>query len=349
MAAAVNARGLYVRGVTAARLDYDMLLQRAAAHGLDTIVLDAKDYDGLLTYPSRVPLAVTSGATNDAPISDFKQAIRKAQVRGLRVAVRISCFEDELMAKAHPELSVRSKAGRPYPIGWLDPAHPGAQSYVIALVEEALDAGADEIQLDYVRYPVLGIKNADFGLEARGLTKPQVIRDFVRKVHGVTRARGIPLALDVFGVVAFGKREDIDRLGQDPVLLATECEVLSPMVYPSHYSAGFSGLEEPGNHPELVGMAMKAFRAQLDAGGVKHGAVVRPWLQAMAWKSPAFSAGYITREIQSAADAGGSGFLLWNPGQTYGVSFHALAAQAAHREARATKPVVVGRGHRSSQ
>jgi hypothetical protein len=297
-------------------------------------VLDAKDYDGLVTYRSKVPLAIASGATAGAPIDDFREAIRKAQRRGLRVAVRVSCFEDEHMAKARPKLSVQSKAGRAYPIGWLDPANEEAQNYVLDLVREALSFGPDEIQLDYVRYPVLGIKNADFKLEARGTTKPQVIHEFVKRVHAVTRAQGVPLSLDVFGVIAFGKREDIDRLGQDPVLLARDCEVLSPMVYPSHYRPGFMGLEEPGDHPELVGLAMKALREQIAAGGVKNGALLRPWLQAMAWKQSAFSPGYINREIKSSDEAGGSGFLLWNPGQNYRSSWQALAAN------RDEKPVL---------
>jgi hypothetical protein len=330
IAAARNARGLYVRGDTASRTDFDAFLARAVEHGLDTIVLDAKDYDGLLTYPSKVPLAVESGATAGAPIEDFGAAIKMAQKRGLRVAVRVSCFEDEHLAKARPNLSVQSKAGRAYPIGWLDPSNAGAQGYVLDLVKEALSFGPDEIQLDYVRYPVLGIKNADFKLEARGLTKPRVIDDFVKRVHAVTQAHGVPLSLDVFGVIAFGKREDIDGLGQDPVLLSQDCEVLSPMVYPSHYRQGFYGFDEPGDHPELVGMAIKALRAQIEASieasGTRKIAVLRPWLQAMAWKSPAFSAGYINREIKSSGDAGGSGYLLWNPGQSYGTSWTALRA-----------------------
>ncbi|MBK6695233.1 MAG: hypothetical protein IPG50_23930 [Myxococcales bacterium] len=323
--AASKATGLYVRGDTASRKDYDALLDAAVVHGLDTIVLDAKDYDGTLTYRSQVALAKETGATNQAPIEDFSAAIKKAQAKGLRVAVRVSCFEDEFMTKARPSMSVMSKAGRPYPLGWLDPSNAAVQGYLVDLVREAIALGADEIQLDYVRYPVLAIKNADFHLDERGLTKTTVIRDFVRKVHQVTMAHDVPLSLDVFGVIAFGKRDDIERLGQDPVLLASECEVLSPMVYPSHYHAGFYGFEEPGAHPELVGIAMAGLTKQLDAVKGRR-AVLRPWLQAMPWKSSTFSPGYIVQEIRSSDEHGGSGFLLWNPGQSYKQSFAALRA-----------------------
>jgi hypothetical protein len=337
VSAAQSARGLYVRGSTAAGPAFGLLLDHMAARGIDTVVLDAKDYDGFLTYPSRVPLAIASGALKHAPIDDFAATIRTIHAKGLRTAVRVSCFEDEHMARARPALSVRSKAGNAYRIGWLDPSNPEAQGYVIDLVREALDAGADEIQLDYVRYPVLGIKNAAFHLEERGLTKPIVIRDFVRRVHAVTLARGIPLALDIFGVVAFAKRADIDGLGQDPALLARECEVLSPMVYPSHYAPGFSGFDEPGNHPELVGIALNAMRSYLEESHVEHGAVIRPWLQAMHWKSPAYSPGYLSAEIKSASNAGGSGWLMWNPGQNYSYAWIAVPMKNAPQRSLRTK------------
>ena len=237
-----DSRGLYVRGQTAGRADFTTLLDRMHARGIDTVVLDAKDYDGLLTYPSKVAIANEGGAVpKNPPIKDLPAKIREIHAHGLRVAMRVSCFNDETMSKAKPLISVRSKGGHAYGMGWLDPSNPGAQDYVYSLVKESLDSGADEIELDYVRFPVLGIKNADFHLPERNLTKVGVIRDFVHHVHALTKSRGVPLSLDVFGVIAFGKRSDIEGLGQDPVVLAQECEVLSPMVYPSHYDPGFAG------------------------------------------------------------------------------------------------------------
>src|ERR1700689_2780 len=67
-----NSRGLYVRGQTAGRADFSTLLDRMSARGIDTVVLDAKDYDGLLTYPSKVPLALDGGAVmKNPPIKDL--------------------------------------------------------------------------------------------------------------------------------------------------------------------------------------------------------------------------------------------------------------------------------------
>jgi hypothetical protein len=241
--------------------------------------------------------------------------------------MRVSCFEDEFIAHAKPDLLPRANwaPGRPYQIGWLDPANPEARAYLMDLVKEALDFGVDEIQLDYVRYPVLGVKNADFDATKGKTAKTIVIRNFVREVHALTQARKVPLSLDIFGIVAEGVRADIDALGQDPVLLAPECEVLSPMVYPSHYKAGYAGFEVPGNHPEIVGMATRKILAMLKHG--KTHAIIRPWLQAASWNSPDYGPAYVAAEVKSAVGAGSHGWLMWNPAQTYTVTWQALPVE----------------------
>jgi hypothetical protein len=314
-------RGLYVRGGMAQTSLYTAVLSRMAKRGMNLIVLDAKDYDGVLTYKSQVPLAVETGAIKGAPIRDMARTIRFAHSYGIRVAVRVSCFEDEFITKAKPNLSVQAKYKGPYKIGWMDPSNEDAQAYILALATEAIELGADEIELDYVRYPVLGIAGADFNLESRKLTKKKVIRDFVRKVHAMTQAHHVPLSLDIFGVVADGKPEDIDMLGQDPPMLAPECEALSPMVYPSHYHTGYQGFEIPGNHPEIVGIATRKLLAQL---GKHNKTAVRPWIQAMDYKSPEYGPAYLAEECRSAERNGGLGWLMWNPGQTYTVAWTAL-------------------------
>ena len=50
-------RGLYVRGATAAGPLFPGMLQRMVDRGMNVIILDTKDYDGPVTYPSKVPLA----------------------------------------------------------------------------------------------------------------------------------------------------------------------------------------------------------------------------------------------------------------------------------------------------
>ncbi len=324
-------KGIYVRGSTAGAKTYPALLDRVVAHGMNAIVLDVKDYDGPITYPSKVPLAVESGAVNKPPMRSYARAVQFAHDRGVRVIARVSCFNDQHMSKAHPGMAIRGISGHVYRNGWLDPKNESAQAYAIDLVKEALDAGVDEIQLDYVRFPVIGMKNIDFGLDTKKNpnAKVEVITKFVERVHSVTRAQGVPLSLDVFGVIAFGKKVDIQNLGQDPAELAMHSEFLSAMVYPSHYEPGFMGLEQPGDHPELVGLGVKHMLAGMEERGVdlSKAAKIRPWLQAMRWGTTNYGARYIQEEIRTGDKAGAKGWLLWNPGQIYDVAWSAVPKQ----------------------
>jgi hypothetical protein len=331
-------RGLYLRGATGGGHAYTKILDKMAERGINAIVLDTKDTDGLLTYRSKVPLALEVQATKSAAIADLPRAIRFAHARGIRVVMRISCFHDEWMQHHKPSLSIRGKWGGVYPIGWLEPSSEGAHQYIVDLAREAMDAGADEIELDYVRYPVIGIKNADFHLEERHLTKVEVIRNFVRQVHQVTRPRDVPLSLDIFGVVATGMREDIEMLGQDIAMLGPECEALSPMVYPSHYSKGYMGFEIPGNHPELVGIGTKGTLTQLATAKVPTETVVRPWVQAMNYESPEYGPQYLAKELKSALENGSHGWLMWNPNQDYGYAWQAVPKIVKPEADRAPAP-----------
>ena len=52
---------------------------------------------------------------------------------------------------------------------------------------------------------------------------------------------------------------------------------------------------------------------------------VRPWLQAMYYKSPEYGPNYLAAEIKSAAESGGVGWLMWNPQQDWSIAYQAVA------------------------
>lgn len=315
-------RAIYLGGRDALGT-WESTLDHMAARGMNMVILDAKEYMGGMTYASKVDVAVRTGATKGALIPDLARAIRFAHKRGVLVSMRIACFHDPLSAEKAPELSIKGSWGGPYPIGWLDPGDAKAQQYIFDLVDESLSMGADEINLDYIRYPVQGgLGNADFHLKDSGRTTTGVIRDFARAVHGMTKKHKTPLSLDIFGVTAIGTQQDIDGLGQDIGMLGPEVEALMPMVYPSHYGKGFYGWEIPGNHPEIVGIGTKAAIAKLN--GKTDGAVIRPWVQASNWNTPDYSPKYLRDECTSGEQAGGAGWAMWNPGGFYGDAWRAF-------------------------
>ena len=313
-------RAIYLGGRDALGT-WEDTLDRLQARHMNAVILDGKAYEGDITYPTKVDVAVKDGAAKDAPIVDLSRTIRFAHMRGVRVIMRISCFHDPYSAVKAPDLSVKGYWGGPYPIGWLDPGNAKTQEYIFDLVKEVIALGADEINLDYVRYPVQGgLGNADFHLKDTNRTRIGVITDFVTKVHAITQAAKIPLSVDIFGVTATGSRQDVEGLGQDIALLSPNVEVLMPMVYPSHYGAGFYGWDVPGNHPEIVAIGTAATVKKATTGK----AIVRPWLQAFMWRSPEYGPHYLAQEIVEGDKGGGVGYAMWNPGGHYGDAWQAV-------------------------
>jgi hypothetical protein len=308
-------KGIFISGIFAGSF-WPETIEKLAARRLNAVVLDAKDYMGTVNYPTHVKLALEIEAAKDPPIPDYFRAIRFAHARGIRVIARIPCFHDPWAAKHAPRLSLMGIGGRPFEMGWTDPGNDETQQYVVDLVREAVELGADEVQLDYVRFPVYspGIKNA--AMPPPDGHRSQAIKAFIRRVHEVTQERQVPLSLDLFGVTATGTLSDIEALGQNIGVIGGDAEALSPMVYPSHYADGWNGFDNPGDHPEIIGIGTKAAIEKLKSAHITS-TIMRPWLQAAAYKSPTFGPKYIQDEIRSAEAAGALGWLMWDPGNNY--------------------------------
>lgn len=310
---------------------WEELLGKLAARGLNAVILDAKDYMGPVNYPTKAKIAVETGAAAKAPIPNLARMIRFAHRRGIRVSLRIPCFHDPWTDKKLEggRLSMLYKTGdRHIHIDWLDPTNTEAQDYAIELAKEGVEAGADEINLDYVRFPV------HIGPSVAVLPAPKdrskIIRDFVRRVHAVTKPAGAMLSLDLFGVTATGDRGDIEKLGQEIGVVGPEAEAIMPMVYPSHYDKGYRGWEFPGDHPEIVGIGTKAAVAQLKRA--KADTVVRSWLQAFAWRTNVYGSKYVVDQAKSAEANGGAGWAMWSPSCEYAAVWNGFPPKNVAKE-----------------
>jgi hypothetical protein len=325
-------RGIYVTQTMAANLAFPNVLDKMAARGMNAVVFDAKDVTGYLTYPTKIPLALETRADKHPSVASLPRFVRAAHARGIRVISRITCFRDEWIGPRKQDLAIRARGGGAHRnargiVDWLDPSNETVQNYLLAIVDEVAEAGVDEIQLDYVRYPTEGVGDADFKLKERGLSTAQVITDFVAKVHARTQAAAIPLSLDVFGVVAWRHPPDMAATGQDLRMLAPHIEALSPMVYPSHFAEGFNGFANPGDHAEVVAIGTKRAIDEIKAAGAE--VVVRSWVQAFPWRTTTFGAPYVAAQIEQARIAGGVGWLAWNSGGEYGATFAAVPLTSA--------------------
>jgi hypothetical protein len=308
-------RGVFITGPYAGIRWIDTL-DKLAERGLNAVVLDQKDYEGYVNYPSKVKVAVETQAAQKIHIPDLARAVRFAHWRGIRIISRIPCFHDPWADKHAKDarLSIRfTPTGKPIHVEWLDPTNTEAQDYAIDLAKEGIEAGVDEIQLDYVRFPVHLSQKVAVLPEKEERSK--IIRDFVKRVHGVTSEAGVALSLDFFGVAATGEINDILYLGQHIPTVAPEADAISLMSYPSHYNRGYLGFSEPGDHPEIVGISNAAAVKQLKPTGAT--TIFRTWLQAFPLRSPSYGPAYVVAEAKSAEANGGVGWLMWSPACEY--------------------------------
>ncbi len=320
-------RAVYLTGAMAASERGLEVIRRWRQAGGNAVVFDVKDSDGIVNIAFEHPL--NSRPARPA-IRNLPKLTRFLHQQGMHAIARIAIFRDERLIKLSPEMAVHSRrSGGPWlengKLVWTDPSRPEVQQYNIALARAAALAGVDEVQFDYVRFPAEGDqKDAQFAFEKAhpDWTRADVITDFLSRAHSELRPLTVLFSLDVFGVMAWQRPVDLAHTGQDIVRMARHCDVLSPMIYPSHFF-GMDGFKLPGEEPEhFISTSMVRFR-QITADS---GVVLRPWLQAFGWRTPSYSPRYIETQVLTAREKGGIGFLFWNARNDYSKPLAAMPA-----------------------
>ena len=321
------AHGLYATAELAGSASVLALADSLVAAGGNTIVFDIKDRHGELSYLSKTAMAVSTQIDSLATIARPARLVNLLHQRGLHVVARLTCFCDWRLARVRPDLVPLSRRGdglwqEKGIRAWVDPSLPEVQDYLLDLVAEVADLGVDEIQLDYVRFPTEGnAADAVFAFDPEVVPKHEIITGFVRRAREVLSGTDVLLSADVFGVMAWGREADVAATGQNLAGLLPLLDVVSPMVYPSHFYGDFQSMGNPPDHPYLmVNEACRRLRTQAEA----HGVAVRPWVQAFPYRVKDFDAEYIIRQVQGAEDAGTAGWLLWNPKSRYEVGLEAM-------------------------
>ncbi|HEV7218720.1 MAG: putative glycoside hydrolase [Terriglobales bacterium] len=322
-------RAVYLTGLMAGSDHGLRIIRRWRELGGNAVVFDVKDSDGSINIPFDNPLAGSHHIT----IRDLPKFTQFLHSQGMHAIARVAIFRDEHLVVAHPELAVKSKrTGQPWrengKLVWTDPSQPKVQEYDIALAMKAAQAGADEIQFDYVRFPAEGDqKDASFYFQTQHpeWQRSDVIVDFLQHAYGQLHPTGVLLSLDVFGIMAWQRPVDLAHTGQDIVRMAKYCDVLSPMIYPSHFF-GMDGIAHPGDAPEhFIGESMERFEKITQGSGV----VIRPWLQAFAWRTKTYSPKYIEAQVLTSKNEGGIGFLFWNANNDYSKPYAAMPEMRA--------------------
>jgi hypothetical protein len=299
----VVVRALHVAGWTVGdETRWREILDLAASTEINSLVVDLKDESGLVFFRTTVPTAGTVGAIQEE--YSLAEVVSTVADAGLYLIGRIVTFQDPIAARALPGIAVMDgSTGGPYKKNgqyFLDPSDPDARQYALDLAAESCAAGFNEIQFDYVRYPDGFGSSAVFDEGSSSEVRPVVIRDFLAEASALLNPAGCAVAADIFGFITSTTGDG--GIGQQLEDLALVADVLSPMLYPSHYSEGWFGFTVPNDHPgPVVSEALDDGLERLDSS-----IVLRPWIQDFY-----YNASQVRAQIE-AAEERGLGWMLWN-------------------------------------
>jgi len=313
----VLTKGTYVTFRTAGNYRIEEILELAKKTELNALVIDVKDCTGRVPFDTDNEIIDKIGSEK-IYIKDIKGLIKKIHDQGIYAIARIAVFEDNYLARKRIDLALKWPEGSLWEnnngLTWVDPASREVWDYNLEIAKEAIKIGFDEINFDYIRFPSDGdTTNIIYPFWDYKTQKEEIIRQFFEYISQKLKPTGIPISADLFGLT-LTSTNDLN-IGQWLENAALYFDYICPMVYPSHYPSGFLGFENPAEYPyEVIYDAVKIGNERL--ASISSTAKIRPWLQDFDMGAN-YDARMIKLQKQAVYDAGGFGWLLWNPKNIY--------------------------------
>lgn len=322
-------RGIYLSAYIVASSKYDGITKKAEKAGINSVTFDLKNMNGHVFYKS--PLLASYGREKVKPIIDIPKLVKDLHSRDMKAVSRLVMFHDMYLAKQDTLLCPKYENGQVWreskrrQPSWLDSSHPENQKRLLGIIKEVARQGVDEIQLDYVRFPTGGnLSEAIFYFQEEDekraqrdtlyvrRTKYDVIESFVRRAKAICDKYDVTLAADVFAIVSWQHYQDVKNTGQKLSYITQHLDYIHPMIYTSHFARNFNYRQDVWNEPYDI-----LFKGtSLTINNSSEECRIAPYIQANAWKVN-YTKDYIYSQISAIADAGGSGFLLWNAQNNY--------------------------------
>lgn len=318
-------KGIYATAHSAGGARLESLLKLLDDTGLNSLVIDIKDDDGYITYPTTTPELLKVGSPKKY-IRDIDTLMATLKNHSIYPIARIVVFKDTVLARKQPELSFLHKDGTIWKNGrgesFVNPYRKEVWDYNIAVAKEAAELGFKEIQFDYVRFPEgFEKKAASLTFKKTDQSRVDAVAGFVKYAREQLEPLGVRVSVDIFGYAA--SVPAAEGIGQDFVKISNDVHVISPMVYPSHYSTGWFKQKDPDLSPyEIIKGAMVDTHKKLDPTGELK-PIIRPWIQdfTASWLGKGHYIKYgkaeVEAQIKALQDTGINEYLLWNAGNKY--------------------------------
>lgn len=323
-------RGVYVTGHSAGGAKFNTLVNLIENSDLNAMVIDIKDDWGNLTF---IPEEDSPYHDVGKPyIKDAKEMMSTLEEKQIYPIARIVVFKDSVLAKQRPDLSFKdgsavwkNRRGESF----VNPFLKETWDYNVGIAIEAAKLGFQEIQFDYVRFPegfetrddILKYSLGDYAnLDMDNIQKRvQAVTEFVAYAKERLEPYGVQVSVDIFGYTA--TLPEAPGIGQNFSKICEEVDVISSMIYPSHWTSYF-GIAKPDLEPyRLVTEYAKVENSIL--ANLKNRPTSRPWIQD--FTAPWLGAGNykvytkadVEAQIRALNDNGIEEFLIWNAGNTY--------------------------------
>lgn len=325
---------------------------------LNAVVIDIKDFSGTLSFPPSNPVLAPAWTNARCGTKDMQAFVKLLHEKGIYVIGRITVFQDPFYTARHPELAVkRASDGSVWKdykkLSFIDVGATAYWDYIVALGVESYTIGFDELNFDYVRYPSDGNMRDVAFTHSGGKNKQENLESFFKYLHNslidasryhtvqhenTGRDSAVPyLSVDLFGLT-MDSTNDLG-IGQIEERAAPYFDFIDPMVYPSHYSNGFIGFNNPNKHPyEVVRYALEEGVRKLVAtttpvDGFAHIRMgtstpalyekptydrqkLRPWLQDFDYGGE-YGVPEVRAQIKAAYDVGLTSWMMWDPANRY--------------------------------
>jgi len=323
-------RGIYVTAHSAGGDRFSQLVQLIESSDLNSMVIDVKDDFGYLTYVP--PQNSNYQEISKDYIKNPSAMLKQLEEKQIYPIARVVVFKDTVLAEKRPDLSFKDgenvwKNGRGE--AFVNPFLKEVWDHNVGIAIEAAKLGFQEIQFDYVRFPE-GFERRDRSLtygmgeyEKIDLDNVQkrvaAVTDFVAYAKEKLEPYNVKVSVDIFGYTA--TLPEAPGIGQNFSKISEHVDVISSMIYPSHWTSYF-GIPNPDLEPyRLVSEYAKVENHKLNQ--LKNRPISRPWLQdfTASWLDKGnytvYGVAEIEAQIKGLQDQGINEFLLWNAANNY--------------------------------
>lgn len=293
------------------------ILELARTTEINTVIIDVKNEFGNLSYKTDVAMAQKMGAHRQRTIYHIEDFIQELKAEGLYVIGRVVVFKDDRLARSYNEYALKDANATIWrnreKLAWVDPFDSRVHDYVSDIAADAASRGFDEINFDYVRFPLK--KGLVYSQALNQKNRINAISRFLETSNKKLRFYNVYTSVDTYGYVCWNKTDT--NIGHTIKSLSKHADYIAPMLYPSGFGAGILGYKNPTDHNyEIINESIKAGLTRADIEPVRF----RPWLQSFkdyGFDRKFFRSKEVSEQIKGAEHASCSGWMLWNPSSRF--------------------------------